>query len=199
MHAAATAARRGAPHTAAAYLERALQEHAPGDDRGRMLAQLATVAFDAGLPDSQRRLLDALPEVRDRESRIDVLTRLAALNVLGTGDADHAELFERELAGESDPGARLAVEAASLDALMMIPERNDERARRVAAIDLTATTRPAARARVPRPPRLDRGRARRARRGDVRRAGAARRSRATCCCARPAGARPTTCACARWS
>ena len=140
--AAATAARRGAPHTAAAYLERALQEHAPGDDRGHMLAQLATVAFDASLPDSQRRLLDALPEVRDRESRVDLLTRLAALNALGSGDADLAELFERELAAETDPEARLAVEAASLDALMMIPGRNHERARRVAAIDLTATTDP---------------------------------------------------------
>ena len=164
-----------------------------------MLAQLATVAFDAGLPDSQRRLLDALPEVRDRESRIDVLTRLAALNVLGAGDADHAELFEQELAGESDPDARLAVEAASLDALMMIPERHAERARRVAAIDLHADDGSAARARDPRPPRLDRDRARHARRADVRGAGAARRSRATCCCTRPAGARPTTCACARWS
>ncbi|HEX6619407.1 MAG TPA: LuxR C-terminal-related transcriptional regulator, partial [Solirubrobacteraceae bacterium] len=142
VQAAATAARRGAPHTAAAYLERALGEHAPGDDRGRMLAQLATVAFDAGLPDSQRRLLDALPEVHDRESRIDLLTRLAALNVLGPGDADHAELFERELASETDPDARLAVEAAALDALLMIPARNLERARRVAAIDLTATPDP---------------------------------------------------------
>jgi DNA-binding CsgD family transcriptional regulator len=141
VQAAATAGRRGAPHTAAAYLERALREHAPGDERGRMLAQLATVAFDAGLPDSQRRLLDALPEVRDRESRIDLLTRLAALNVLGPGDADHAELFERELAGQTDPEARLAVEAASLDALMMVPERNHERVRR-AAIDLPATTDP---------------------------------------------------------
>jgi DNA-binding CsgD family transcriptional regulator len=142
VQAAATAAYRGAPHTAAAYLERALREHAPGDDRGRMLAQLATVAFDAGLPDSQRRLLDALPEVRDRESRIDLLTRLAALNVLGPGDADHAELFERELARQTDPEARLAVEAASLDALLMIPARNLERARRVAAIDVTATPDP---------------------------------------------------------
>jgi DNA-binding CsgD family transcriptional regulator len=142
VQAAATATRRGAPHTAAAYLERALREHAPGDDRGRMLAQLATVAFDAGLPDSQRRLLNALPEVRDRESRIDLLTRLAALNVLGPGDADHAELFERELARQSDPEARLAVEAASLDALLMIPARNLERARRVAAIDVTATPDP---------------------------------------------------------
>jgi DNA-binding CsgD family transcriptional regulator len=136
VQAAATAARRGAPHTAAEFLERALRERAPGDDRGRMLAQLATVAFDAGLPDSQRRLLDALPEVRDRASRIDLLTRLAALNVLGPGDADHAELFERELARQTDPEARLAVEAASLDALLMIPARNLERARRVAAIDL---------------------------------------------------------------
>jgi DNA-binding CsgD family transcriptional regulator len=142
VRAASTAAQRGAPHTAAAYLERALEEHAPGDDRGHMLAQLATVAFDAGLPDAQRRLLDALPEVHDRASRVDVLTRLAALNVLGNGDADHAELFEQELAGEADPGVRLAVEAASLDALMMIPDRHVERGRRVAAIDLTTTTDP---------------------------------------------------------
>ncbi len=142
MCAASTAARRGAPHTAAAYLERALEEHAPGDDRGQMLAQLAMLAFDAGLPDSQRRLLDALHEVRDRASRIDVLTRLAALNVLGNGDADHAELFEQELAGQSDPGVRLAVEAASLDALMMIPDRHVERARRLGAIDLTTTSDP---------------------------------------------------------
>ncbi len=198
MQAAATAARRGAPHTAAAYLERALREHAPGDDRGRMLAQLATVAFDAGLPDSQRRLLDALPEVRDRESRIDLLTRLAALNVLGPGDADHAELFERELARETDPDARLAVEAASLDALLMIPARNLERARRVAAIDLHGDAGSGARARVPRAPRLDRDRARHARRGDVRGAGPRGARGRPCCCTRPAAARPTTCACARW-
>ena len=114
---AATAARRGAPHTAAAYLERALRGARPGrrpraDARaagdGRLRRRAARLA---------RRLLDALHEVRDRASRIDVLTRLAALNVLGNGDADHAELFEQELAGESDPDVRLAVEAASLDAL----------------------------------------------------------------------------------
>ena len=165
VRAAADAARRGAPHAAAAYLERALEERAPGDDRGRMLAQLATVAFDAGLPDSRRRLREALHEVRDRESRIDVLTRLAALNVVDTGDAEPAELFERELAGETDPDVRLAIEAASLDALMMIPERHAERARRVAAIDLRRDDGPAARARRPRAPRVGRDRARRARRG----------------------------------
>ena len=106
-----------------------------------MLAQLATVAFDAGLPDSRRRLREALREVRDRESRIDVLTRLAALNVLDAGDADHAELFERELAVETDPDARLAVEAASLDALMMIPGA-PRRARAARGGDRPARRRP---------------------------------------------------------
>ena len=49
--AAAAAMERSQPRAAAAYLERALEERAPGDDRGRMLAQLGTVAFDAGLPE----------------------------------------------------------------------------------------------------------------------------------------------------
>ena len=80
--AAVEAAHHGAPHTAAAYLERALKERAAGDDRGRLLAELATVAFDAGLPDSRERLREALAEAHDRDSRLDVLTRLAALNVV---------------------------------------------------------------------------------------------------------------------
>ncbi len=140
--AAEAAAERGAPHTAAAYLERALDERAPGDDRGPMLSQLATVAFDADLPDSQRRLLEALREVSDPESRVEVLTRLAALNVLGAGDPELAELVEQELPVAPDPGFRLAVEAAALDALMMIPDRHVERARRAAAIELTPSTDP---------------------------------------------------------
>jgi hypothetical protein len=142
QRAAAAAAHCGAPHTAAAYLERALQERAPGDDRGRMLAQLATVAFDAGLPDSRQQLLEALHEARDRASRVDVLTRLAALNATGPGDSGLTALFERELAAESDPDARLAVEVAALDALILLPDRNAERVRRVNAIDLSKTTDP---------------------------------------------------------
>jgi DNA-binding CsgD family transcriptional regulator len=142
QRAATAAAKCGAPDTAAAYLERALQERAPGDDRGRMLAQLATVAFDAGLPDSRQRLLEALQEARDRASRVDVLTRLAALNATGPGDSSLAALFEQELAAETDPDARLAVEVAALDALILIPGRTAERVRRVAAIDLEKTTDP---------------------------------------------------------
>ncbi len=142
QRAASGAGQRGAPHTAAAYLERALAERAPGDDRGRMLATLATVAFDAGLPDSRRRLREALHEVRDREGRTDVLMRLAALSTVDAADAGLTQLFERELAVETDDDTRLAVEAAALDTLMMIPERHEERARRAGAIDLAATTDP---------------------------------------------------------
>jgi DNA-binding CsgD family transcriptional regulator len=135
--AASSAAERGAPHTAAAYLERALLERAPGDDRGRMLSDLATLAFDASLPDAQRRLVEALREVSDRDGRIEVLTRLAALNVIDTGDDDLARLFEQELVGEADADAQLAVEVALVDTLMLIPERHAERARRARGIELS--------------------------------------------------------------
>ena len=142
LRAAADAARAGVPRAAAAYLERALLERAPGDDRGRILARLGTVAFDAGLPDSRRRLREALREVDDRQCRIDVLTRLAALNMVDAGDVGLASVFEQEIEGEDDPSIRLAVEAASLDALLIFPERHAERARRVSAIDLSGNDDP---------------------------------------------------------
>jgi DNA-binding CsgD family transcriptional regulator len=140
--AAADAAQQGAPHTAAAYLERALKERAPDDDRGRLLAELATVAFDAGLPDSRERLREALTEAHDRDSRLDVLTRLAALNVVDIDEPGLSALFEHELAAETDPRTRLAIEAAALDTLITIPARHEERARRVAAIEVDAIADP---------------------------------------------------------
>jgi hypothetical protein len=142
LRAASAAAEQGVPRAAAAYLERALEERAPGDDRGHMLALLGTAASDAGLPDSRRRLRQALTEVRDRESRIDVLNRLSALNLIDMSDSGLVELFEQELASETDPDARLAVEAASLDALLAAPERHEERARRAAEVDLSWTSDP---------------------------------------------------------
>jgi DNA-binding CsgD family transcriptional regulator len=138
LRAATDAAQRGAPHTAAAYLERALRERAPADDRGRILSQLAMVAFDAGLPDSRERLREALRVADDRDSRIEVLTRLAALNVVDVDEPGLAKLFAAELEAEADPQARLAIEAAVLDALITVPERHVERAWRVATIDLGA-------------------------------------------------------------
>ncbi len=142
QRAAGDAARRAAPDTAAAYLERALNERAPGDDRGRLLAWLATVTFDAGLPDSRRRMREALHESDDRNSRVDVLTRLAALSAVDSADPELAQLLTRELAAETDPATRLAVETAALDALMTLPDRHAERARRIAAIDIDAVEDP---------------------------------------------------------
>ena len=118
------------------------QERAPGDDRGRLLAELATVAFDAGLPDSRERLREALAEAHDRDGRLDVLTRLAALNVVDIDEPGLSALFEHELAAETDPRTRLAIEAAALDTLITVPARHEERARRVAAIDLGAIADP---------------------------------------------------------
>ena len=138
------------------------------------------------------------PRCTIARAAIDLLTRLAALNVLGTGDADHAELFERELACESDPDARLAVEAASLDALMMIPERH-ARARAARGGDRPARddgSGARARRSSPTAPGSGSSSARPTRRRVPR--WPSRPSRATCCCTRPSGARPTTCACARW-
>jgi DNA-binding CsgD family transcriptional regulator len=142
VRAASEAAHRGTPDTAAAYLQRALSERAPGDDRGRLLARLATATFDAGLPGSRRLLREALHEARDRATRVGVLTGLAALNAVDGGDDGLFQLFDRELAPDADSATRMMVEAAALDALMMAPERHAERARRVAAVDLARTTDP---------------------------------------------------------
>ncbi|HET6951890.1 MAG TPA: LuxR family transcriptional regulator [Acidimicrobiales bacterium] len=140
--AAAAAAAQGAPHTAAAYLDRALAERAPGAERGRMLAERATLGFEAGLPDARGRLREALREEIDPGTRLDVLTRLAALATVDAGDAELAALLERELAETRDAAVRLAVDAARLDALLMIPERHRERAELAAHALSTAPDEP---------------------------------------------------------
>jgi DNA-binding CsgD family transcriptional regulator len=139
LRAATEAAGRGAPRTAAAYLERALCEHADGDDRASMLVALATVAFDAGLPDARERLLEALDEAGDRDTRIDVLTRLATLALVQGGDSGIAALLEAELAAQTDPRARHAIAAAALDTLL---GRGAERTRRLAHVDPDAIADP---------------------------------------------------------
>ena len=167
------AARLAPPRAAAAYLERALAEGAPGDDRGQLLARLGTVSFDAGLPDSRLRLREALREVLDRDSRIDVLTRLAALNLVDAADDDGlAQEFEQR-AGARDRSrraaggrGRLAGRAADLGE----PPRGAREPRRGGRS--LAHDGPAARARDPRAPRLGRGRARHPGRGRLGGAGA---------------------------
>jgi DNA-binding CsgD family transcriptional regulator len=132
--AAIHATRRGAPHAAAAYLQRALEERAPGEDRGQLLAALAVATFDAGLPGARDRLREALAEVEDHASRVELLTRLATWYVLDAGDDELSALLAREVAADHSPDTRLALEVAALEMLIMVPDRHPERAARLAAL-----------------------------------------------------------------
>ena len=143
VRAAADAAERNAPRAAAAYLDRALRERAEGDDRGGMLAKLAAAAFDAELPDARRRLHDSLSEPHDRESRIDVLTRLAALQGFSGGDEKLAEALEHATAREGDPAARAALDVAALDAFVARADRHAERAATIDKLGAVALPDPA--------------------------------------------------------
>jgi DNA-binding CsgD family transcriptional regulator len=133
--AAINATRRGAPHAAAAYLQRALEERAPGDDRGQILAALAVATFDAGLPGARDRLREALAQIKDHASRIDLLTRLATWYVLDADDDELSALLDREVAADHGPDTHLALEVAALEMLIMIPDRHAERAARLAELE----------------------------------------------------------------
>jgi DNA-binding CsgD family transcriptional regulator len=127
--AGADAAARAAATTAIAYFERGLEERAPGDGRGRLLANLAAAAFDAGRRDPRPYLREALAHTQTRTERVDVLTRLAAYGAFFGANADDERLLIREL------DAGMPIEAALLDALVAMPDRHADRARRAAAID----------------------------------------------------------------
>jgi hypothetical protein len=132
--AATNALGRGAPHAAAAYLQRALDERAPGDDRGHLLAALAVATFDAGLPGARDRLREAVVQIDDHATRVELLTRLATWYVLDAGDVELSLLLAREVAADHGPDTRLALEVAALEMLIMIPDRHRERAVRLAAL-----------------------------------------------------------------
>jgi DNA-binding CsgD family transcriptional regulator len=132
--AAVNATRRGAPDAAAAYLQRALEERSPGDDRGRILAALAVATFDAGLPGARDRLREALAQMDDHASRVDLLTQLATWYVLDADDDELSALLDREVAADHGPDTHLALEVAALEMLIMIPDRHAERAARLAAL-----------------------------------------------------------------
>jgi len=134
------AVERGAPGAAVTYLERALAERPAVAGRGRLLANLAAAAFDAGAPAPRTRLRDALEETPDRADRLHLLTRLAAHDVVFGGDPAGVQLLTDELADpRTGPEDRVRVQAALLDALLALPERHVERARRAAAIELNHT------------------------------------------------------------
>ncbi len=132
--AAITATRSGAPDAAAAYLQRALEERAPGDDRGQILAALAVATFDAGLPGARDRLREALGQIDDHATRVALLTRLATWYVLDANDDELSALLAQEVAADHGPDTHLALEVAALEMLIMIPDRHAERAARLAQL-----------------------------------------------------------------
>lgn len=138
--AAREATHRGTPADAARYLERALAERSPHDDRAGLLADLARASFDAGRPRSREPLLEALRQTDAQPARLDLLTQLAG-RAAAEGDADDVlQLLEDEHTPETADG--VALEAAALDALVAMPDRQLERARRIEAIELTKSSDP---------------------------------------------------------
>jgi DNA-binding CsgD family transcriptional regulator len=135
--AAEEAAGHGDPGLAAACLERALLERAPEDDRAAMLAQLGALRFHAGDGDARARLHQGMAESDDEAVRVELLTRLSALELVDPRD----RRLEQHLpaAGEAGDDLGLAAELAALDALIMRPGRHAERARRTRALDPEAT------------------------------------------------------------
>ena len=120
------AAERGSPADAVIYLERAREELAAGEARGRVLAALAAAAFDAGLSDPRHHLRDALSEIDNPGARLDAVTRLAGYGVFFGVHVADVDLLIRE-------GTR----AALLDALLAIPERHTEHARLATGLSAT--------------------------------------------------------------
>jgi DNA-binding CsgD family transcriptional regulator len=137
--AATRAARRGAPGMAVAYLARALEERAPADDRGRLLADLAAAEFDAGLSDPRERLREALTELPDGAARRDATTRLAYYDFMFSerADAGDGDLLERELAAETAHDPVLSRAALAHQAWLAV-ERGTHDAAACAAMALEA-------------------------------------------------------------
>ena len=120
----AAAERAGNGADAVGYLERALDERAPGDDRPAILSRLALAAADAELPDACERLHEALGELEDPAAREPLLRRLVALHTLTGGGIELLALLD------ATPG----MDVAALDVLAALPGRRADRVRRLAAL-----------------------------------------------------------------
>ena len=146
LRAAANATRRGEPTSAAALLERALEERAPDADRGHIHVLLASARHDAGLPGARERLSTAVVEATGAGTRVEALTKLAALAVLDGDDDQLSARLEHEAASCHRRGLRSALDAAGLDALLSAPERHPDRARAAAGLASAASGDPLMRA-----------------------------------------------------
>jgi DNA-binding CsgD family transcriptional regulator len=115
------AQRRGAPETAAGYLRRALLEtSAQGEDRARLLVELAMVERTVDVGAAMRHIYYAVPLLRDIRDRAAALTRIAppmltdappAIRVLITETAD--EFGDPNAGSDRDRELGLGLEARS--------------------------------------------------------------------------------------
>src|SRR5262249_41139871 len=141
------AAERTSAGRAVRFLQRALDERAPGDHRPTLLARLALAAADAERPDARERLLEALGEVDDTATRHAILLRLASLQALAGGDDTLLTLLDAEIAsgaaaagvagpanGVAGPATAAALAVAALDVLSSLPDGRAELVRRLATL-----------------------------------------------------------------
>jgi DNA-binding CsgD family transcriptional regulator len=106
--AAREALTRGAPETAARYLERALEEPPPEQDRSRLLLELGTAAAFAFRSGAGTHVRRAFELARDADERLDAALLHAHLSLQAGRGAEGLELLSRVL-DESEPESARAL------------------------------------------------------------------------------------------
>ena len=114
--AAGQAAQRGAPDSAIAYLERALDEPPAAGLRGKLHFELGVASAEMNAPAAAEHLRVAYDALADREERATAAFALAQ-SLLFTGHAAEGGALARHAAGEAPPDARMAIEAMELIAV----------------------------------------------------------------------------------
>ena len=114
--AAGQAAQRGAPDSAIAYLERALEEPPAAGLRGKLHFELGVASAEMNAPAAAEHLRVAYDALTDREERATAAFALAQ-SLLFTGHAAEGGALARHAAAEAPPDARMAIEAMELIAV----------------------------------------------------------------------------------
>ena len=108
---------RGAPDSAAVYLERALAEPAPESVRTTLLTELGAAQTHAGDPAGLAHLALAFESRGDQDARADAALMLGRALVLAHQPSRAAEIFTRAAAlGRDDPELELLFESAVIGA-----------------------------------------------------------------------------------
>jgi hypothetical protein len=134
---------RGAPDSAAVYLERALAEPAPESVRTTLLIELGSAETHAGNPHGLTHLERAFEAPGDPDVRADAALMLGRALVLAHQPARAAEIFTRAASlGRDDPELELIFESAVIGAAVLdttiaavLPDALEKLRRRSAGLD----------------------------------------------------------------